>query len=216
MEMLDRTTALVSPRLRGHGTSSPLSRPPGTTCTPGRLDIMFLLRLLRPPDILIQNTPLSPPSSRPCPRAGACPTHRAWTTSPWATAATAPPFTERPGASCRPLFQGPLVLWPTLKLEPDQSPGGHPAPLVSSTSSPLSSSASESQDAPIGPRTTRGSAVQRRDVSSPNAGDGLEPSLFSPDQDPGVSAEEGVPRKPNGSLPPLPIEDDSLASIPFI
>ncbi|XP_041813771.1 rho GTPase-activating protein 23 isoform X2 [Chelmon rostratus] len=50
--------------------------------------------------------------------------------------------------------------------------------------------------------------------------DGLEPSLFSPDpQDsapaPG-STGDVAPRKPNGNLAPLPIEDDSLASIPFI
>ncbi|XP_029996376.1 rho GTPase-activating protein 23 isoform X3 [Sphaeramia orbicularis] len=49
--------------------------------------------------------------------------------------------------------------------------------------------------------------------------DGLEPSLFSPEsQDlaPVPSAGDGAPRKPNGSLAPLPLEDDSLASIPFI
>ncbi|XP_051243830.1 rho GTPase-activating protein 23 isoform X9 [Dicentrarchus labrax] len=50
--------------------------------------------------------------------------------------------------------------------------------------------------------------------------DGLEPSLFSPDpQDsapaPG-STGDVAPRRPNGNLAPLPIEDDSLASIPFI
>ncbi|XP_071324431.1 rho GTPase-activating protein 23 isoform X3 [Trachinotus anak] len=50
--------------------------------------------------------------------------------------------------------------------------------------------------------------------------DGLEPSLFSSDpQDsapaPG-STGDVAPRKPNGNLAPLPIEDDSLASIPFI
>nr|XP_019949797.1 PREDICTED: rho GTPase-activating protein 23 isoform X4 [Paralichthys olivaceus] len=50
--------------------------------------------------------------------------------------------------------------------------------------------------------------------------DGLEPSLFSSDpQDsaaaPGSSGDV-APRKPNGNLAPLSIEDDSLASIPFI
>ncbi|XP_019114236.2 rho GTPase-activating protein 23 isoform X3 [Larimichthys crocea] len=50
--------------------------------------------------------------------------------------------------------------------------------------------------------------------------DGLEPSLFSPDpQDsapaPG-STGDVAPRKANGNLAPLPIEDDSLASIPYI
>ncbi|XP_041634476.1 rho GTPase-activating protein 23 isoform X6 [Cheilinus undulatus] len=50
--------------------------------------------------------------------------------------------------------------------------------------------------------------------------DGLEPSLFSPDLEdsaPGPGSTGDVaPRKTNGSLAPLPIEDDSLASIPFI
>ncbi|KAM9843924.1 rho GTPase-activating protein 23 [Aulostomus maculatus] len=50
--------------------------------------------------------------------------------------------------------------------------------------------------------------------------DGLEPSLFSPDPldsapAPG-SAGDGAPRKPNGNVVPLSLEDDSLASIPFI
>ncbi|KAM8723418.1 rho GTPase-activating protein 23 isoform 2-T2 [Acanthopagrus schlegelii] len=50
--------------------------------------------------------------------------------------------------------------------------------------------------------------------------DGLEPSLFSPDPPDSAPAPgstgDVAPRKPNGNLAPLPIEDDSLASIPFI
>lgn len=50
--------------------------------------------------------------------------------------------------------------------------------------------------------------------------DGLEPSLFSPEaQDSApaaVSTGDVAPRKANSNLAPLPIEDDSLASIPFI
>ncbi|KAK9535314.1 hypothetical protein VZT92_007702 [Zoarces viviparus] len=50
--------------------------------------------------------------------------------------------------------------------------------------------------------------------------DGLEPSLFSPDPQDAAPAPgskgDGAPRKPNGNLAPLPVEDDSLASIPFI
>ncbi|XP_029912813.1 rho GTPase-activating protein 23 isoform X3 [Myripristis murdjan] len=50
--------------------------------------------------------------------------------------------------------------------------------------------------------------------------DGLEPTLFSPEPQEAATAPrpagDGVPRKPNGNLAPLPIEDDSLASIPFI
>ncbi|XP_028310034.1 rho GTPase-activating protein 23 isoform X3 [Gouania willdenowi] len=50
--------------------------------------------------------------------------------------------------------------------------------------------------------------------------DELEPSLFSPEPKDAVPASssmgDAAPRKPNGNLAPLPIEDDSLASIPFI
>lgn len=50
--------------------------------------------------------------------------------------------------------------------------------------------------------------------------DGLEPPVFSLDPQDSVPAPrstgDGAPRKPNGNLAPLPIEDDSLASIPFI
>uniref|UniRef100_A0A3B4VNY1 Rho GTPase activating protein 23 n=1 Tax=Seriola dumerili TaxID=41447 RepID=A0A3B4VNY1_SERDU len=50
--------------------------------------------------------------------------------------------------------------------------------------------------------------------------DGLEPSLFSSDPQDSAPASgstgDVAPRKPNGNLAPLPIEDDSLASIPFI
>ncbi|XP_076000154.1 rho GTPase-activating protein 23 isoform X3 [Genypterus blacodes] len=49
--------------------------------------------------------------------------------------------------------------------------------------------------------------------------DGLESPLFSPEPQDSASAPsagDGAPRKPNGNLAPLPIEDDSLASIPFI
>ncbi|KAF3699883.1 Rho GTPase-activating protein 23 Rho-type GTPase-activating protein 23 [Channa argus] len=50
--------------------------------------------------------------------------------------------------------------------------------------------------------------------------DGFEPSVISPDPQDSAPASGSigdiVPRKPNGNLAPLPIEDDSLASIPFI
>ncbi|KAF7661553.1 hypothetical protein LDENG_00259310 [Lucifuga dentata] len=49
--------------------------------------------------------------------------------------------------------------------------------------------------------------------------DGLEPPVFPPEPQDSASAPstgDGAPRQPNGSLRPLPIEDDSLASIPFI
>ncbi|XP_044038541.1 rho GTPase-activating protein 23 isoform X7 [Siniperca chuatsi] len=72
------------------------------------------------------------------------------------------------------------------------------------------------QKPPTGRRNTHG--MRHPHYALPM--DGLEPSLFSPDpQDsapaPG-STREVAPHKPNGNLAPLSIEDDSLASIPFI
>lgn len=54
--------------------------------------------------------------------------------------------------------------------------------------------------------------------------DGLEPSLFSPEPKDSAlapasgsgSTGDGAARRPNGNLTPLSMEDDSLASIPFI
>ncbi|XP_008327681.1 rho GTPase-activating protein 23 isoform X5 [Cynoglossus semilaevis] len=70
------------------------------------------------------------------------------------------------------------------------------------------------------PPTGRRNAHNMRHPHYALAMDGLEPSLFAFDpQDSAsalVSTEDVAPHKPNGNLAPLPIEDDSLASIPFI
>lgn len=141
-----------------------------------------------------------------------------------------------------PSYSGPHLNWnPTPKTSP---PEGTPAPVTTSTASPLTSTTPESQERvyrPTNHERERGSVEGQSEVvvaqtqevvmrQKPPTGrrnahgmrhphyalpmDGLEPSLFSPD--PLDSTGEGAPRKPNGNLAPLSIEDDSLASIPFI
>uniref|UniRef100_A0A3P8RV86 Rho GTPase activating protein 23 n=1 Tax=Amphiprion percula TaxID=161767 RepID=A0A3P8RV86_AMPPE len=135
-----------------------------------------------------------------------------------------------------PSYSGPHLNW---------NPEGTSAPVAASTASPLASAAPETQDKayrPTNHERERGAAeaelaAQTQEVvmrQKPPTGrrnahgmrhphyalpmDGLEPSLFSPepkDSTPG-STGDVAPRKPNGNLAPLPIEDDSLASIPFI
>ncbi|XP_029294572.1 rho GTPase-activating protein 23 isoform X3 [Cottoperca gobio] len=143
-----------------------------------------------------------------------------------------------------PSYSGPHMNWnPTPKTSP---PEGTTAPLPASAASPLASATPESQDRayrPTNHERERGSVEAQVEVAQiqevvlrqkPPTGrrnahgmrhphyalpmDGLEPSLFSPDpQDPAPGSKGDVaPRKPNGNLAPLPIEDDSLASIPFI
>uniref|UniRef100_UPI0037E71B1B rho GTPase-activating protein 23 isoform X2 n=1 Tax=Semicossyphus pulcher TaxID=241346 RepID=UPI0037E71B1B len=142
-----------------------------------------------------------------------------------------------------PSYSGPHLNWnPT----PKSPPEGTAAPLTASTSSPLASETQDRAYRPTNHERERGSVegqaeavAQTQEVvlrQKPPTGrrnahgmrhphyvlpmDGLEPSLFSPDPDdsgpaPG-STGDVAPRKPNGNLAPLPIEDDSLASIPFI
>lgn len=70
------------------------------------------------------------------------------------------------------------------------------------------------------PPTGRRNAYGMRHPHYPLPVDGLESALFSPEpQDSAPTAASmggGVHHKPKSSLPPIPIEDDSLASIPFI
>uniref|UniRef100_A0AAQ4QH61 Rho GTPase activating protein 23a n=1 Tax=Gasterosteus aculeatus aculeatus TaxID=481459 RepID=A0AAQ4QH61_GASAC len=143
-----------------------------------------------------------------------------------------------------PSYSGPHMNWnPTPKTSP---PEGTASPLAASAASHLASSTPESQDkayrptnhererGPVEGQAEAAAAAQTQEVvlrQKPPTGrrnahgmrhphyalpmDGLEPSLFSPDPQDAATAP-GAPRKPNGNLAPLPIEDDSLASIPFI
>ncbi|XP_058510712.1 rho GTPase-activating protein 23 isoform X4 [Solea solea] len=143
-----------------------------------------------------------------------------------------------------PSYSGPHLNWnPTPKTSP---PEGTTPAITASTSSPLASATPESQDRvyrPTNHERERESVEVQAEVTQevvlrqkPPTGrrnahgmrhphyvlpmDGLEPSLFSSDPQDSASAPgstgDVAPRKPNGNLAPLQIEDDSLASIPFI
>uniref|UniRef100_A0A3B4WFP1 Rho GTPase activating protein 23 n=1 Tax=Seriola lalandi dorsalis TaxID=1841481 RepID=A0A3B4WFP1_SERLL len=89
-----------------------------------------------------------------------------------------------------PSYSGPHLNWnPTPKTSP---PEVSAAPLTSSTASPLAST----QEVVLRQKPPTG----RRNDSAPASG----------------STGDVASHKPNGNLAPLPIEDDSLASIPFI
>ncbi|XP_061703297.1 rho GTPase-activating protein 23 isoform X4 [Syngnathoides biaculeatus] len=137
-----------------------------------------------------------------------------------------------------PSYSGPHMNWNTTpKTSPPEG-----APVIS-TAAPLASISPESQERAYRPTNhERGSAevpVQTQEVvmrQKPPSGrrnahglrhphyalpmDGLEPSLFSPEPPDSAatssSSGDAVPFKANGNLVPLSLEDDSLASIPFI
>ncbi|XP_077589879.1 LOW QUALITY PROTEIN: rho GTPase-activating protein 23 [Stigmatopora nigra] len=131
-----------------------------------------------------------------------------------------------------PSYSGPHLNWNT------SPPEG--APTVSP---PLASTSPESQDrayrptnhergpVEITPQTQEVVMRQKPPTGRRNAHgmrhphyalpmEGLEPSLFSPEPPDSVatssSSGDTVPIKANGNLAPLSLEDDSLASIPFI
>ncbi|XP_061604564.1 rho GTPase-activating protein 23-like isoform X3 [Phyllopteryx taeniolatus] len=135
-------------------------------------------------------------------------------------------------------YSGPHLNWNTTpKTSPPEG-----APVLSATT-PLASISPESQERVYRPTNhERGSAevpAQTQEVvmrQKPPSGrrnahglrhphyalpmDGLEPSLFSPEPPDSAatssSSGDAVQFKANGNLVPLSLEDDSLASIPFI
>ncbi|CAF94636.1 unnamed protein product, partial [Tetraodon nigroviridis] len=144
-----------------------------------------------------------------------------------------------------PSYSGPHLNW---NPNPKSPPEGDTAPTTATAASPLTSSSPETQSREYRPTNherdqgpeeegQEEAVAQTQEVvlrQKPPTGrrnafgmrhphyalpvDGLEPSLFSPEDSapaPG-SREDGAPRKPNGNLAPVPNEDDSLASIPFI
>ncbi|XP_033826680.1 rho GTPase-activating protein 23 isoform X3 [Periophthalmus magnuspinnatus] len=244
MEMLDRTT--VSPRFE-RWNQQPPQPPPRNDLYPRQTGHYVPPKApasSRHPHPKHPTPPHSqPPQQQAVPQSRRLPHTQSMDDQPVGYRSYSPSFYRKTGRIMQAhSFRDPSYSGPHLNWNPTSPPEANPAPLVSSTSSPLSSSASESQDRsyrPTNHERERGATeevtAQTQEVvlrQKPPTGrrnaqclrqahyalpiDGLEPSLFSPDQDPGVSAEEGTSRKPNGSLAPLPIEDDSLASIPFI
>lgn len=138
-----------------------------------------------------------------------------------------------------PSYSGPHLNWnPT----PKSPPEGDATPMTATSSSPETQnseyrptnherdqgSKEEGQEEAVTqtqevvlrqkPPTGRRNAFGMRHPHYALPMDGLEPSLFSPEDSASApsSTDDGAPRKPNGNLAPVPIEDDSLASIPFI
>uniref|UniRef100_A0AAV2KDF5 Rho GTPase-activating protein 23 n=1 Tax=Knipowitschia caucasica TaxID=637954 RepID=A0AAV2KDF5_KNICA len=245
MEMLDRTTVLVSPRFDRPPQPPPrndlYSRQTGHHVPP---QAPAASRHAHPKHPTPTHQPPLPPQQQAVPQSRRLPHTQSMGDQPVGYRSYSPSFYRKTGRIMQahsfrdPSYSGPHLNWNTTS-----PPEATPAPLVSSASSPLSSSSSESRDRSYRPtnhdreRVAVEEAVsaQTQEVvlrQKPPTGrrnaqcmrqahyalpiDGLEPSLFSPDQDLALSAEKVAPRKPNGSLAPLPIEDDSLASIPFI
>uniref|UniRef100_H3CK23 Rho GTPase activating protein 23 n=1 Tax=Tetraodon nigroviridis TaxID=99883 RepID=H3CK23_TETNG len=99
-----------------------------------------------------------------------------------------------------PSYSGPHLNW---NPNPKSPPEGDTAPTTATAASPLTSSSPETQS-----RTQEVVLRQKPPTGRRNAFEDSAPA-------PG-SREDGAPRKPNGNLAPVPNEDDSLASIPFI
>lgn len=140
-------------------------------------------------------------------------------------------------------FRDPSYSGPHLNWNPKTSPPeGSPVPISASTASPLAFAAHVPQDKtyrPTNHERERGAAEGQSETQTqevvlrqkpPNGRrptrhphyalpvEGLEPSMFSPDPKDSTHGSFGdaAPRKPNGNLAPLTVEEDSLASIPFI
>uniref|UniRef100_A0A8P4JZU4 Rho GTPase activating protein 23a n=1 Tax=Dicentrarchus labrax TaxID=13489 RepID=A0A8P4JZU4_DICLA len=111
-----------------------------------------------------------------------------------------------------PSYSGPHLNWnPT----PKSPPEGTTAPITASTAPPLASASPESQDRayrPTNHERERGSVEGQAEVAQ------TQEVVLRQKPPTGRRNAYGdvAPRRPNGNLAPLPIEDDSLASIPFI
>ncbi|XP_038151756.1 rho GTPase-activating protein 23 isoform X3 [Cyprinodon tularosa] len=258
MEMLDRASAgLVSPRSERHPWPQQASQPPHRTDAYPRP---------RCHTVVAQTSAVPRPShskhhpqthnqtqsQQPAAQSKRLPAGQSMDEQQVGYRSYSPSFYRKTGRILQqaqsfrdPTYSGPHLNWnPVPKNGPAE---GSSAPLIASSSAPLTSVSPESQDRayrPTNHERERGAvegqgemAVQTQEVvlrQKPPTGrrnpnrhphygitmDELEPSLFSPEpKDTNVhpgSAEELTPRKANGNLAPLSLEEDSLASIPFI
>ncbi|KAJ0057919.1 hypothetical protein NL108_004435 [Boleophthalmus pectinirostris] len=222
MEMLDRTT--VSPRFeRWNQPPQPPPRNDLYPRQTGHYVPPQAPAASRHPHPKHSTSPhTQPPQQQAVPQSRRLPHAQSMDDQPVGYRSYSPSFYRKTGRIMQAhSFRDPSYSGPHLNWNPTSPPETTPAPLVSSTSSPLSSSASESQDRsyrPTNHERERGTAeevtAQTQEVvlrQKPPTGrrnaqcmrqahyalpiDGLEPSLFSPDQDPGASGEEGAPRK---------------------
>ncbi|CAB1341649.1 unnamed protein product [Coregonus sp. 'balchen'] len=140
-----------------------------------------------------------------------------------------------------PSYLGPHLSWaPTPKTSPPEGVvPSVPSPLASTTPEPLDRAyhptnhergavegqvevVAQTQEVKLRqkPPTGRRSAHAMRHPHYTLPVDGTEPPVFPPDPHDAVPAPrpsgEGAPRRTNGNLAPLSVEDDAMASIPFI
>uniref|UniRef100_A0A3B4W9N9 Rho GTPase activating protein 23 n=1 Tax=Seriola lalandi dorsalis TaxID=1841481 RepID=A0A3B4W9N9_SERLL len=171
----------------------------------------------------LQQAPQPPPRTDAAPQTRRLPPGQSMDDQPVGYRSYSPSFYRKTGRIMQqahsfrdPSYSGPHLNWnPTPKTSP---PEVSAAPLTSSTASPLASTQEVvlRQKPPTGRRNAHG--LRHPHYALPM--DGLEPSLFSSDPQDSAPASgstgDVASHKPNGNLAPLPIEDDSLASIPFI
>uniref|UniRef100_A0A3Q1G1N5 Rho GTPase activating protein 23a n=1 Tax=Acanthochromis polyacanthus TaxID=80966 RepID=A0A3Q1G1N5_9TELE len=244
LEMLDRaTTGLVSPRFERPSWLQQAPQPPPRTDAYPRQGSHF--GATQAPPVSRPSHPKHHPQTQnqpqqATPQSRRLPPGQSVDDQPVGYRSYSPSFYRKTGRIMQQAhsFRDPSYSGPHLNWNPD-------APVTTSTASPLTSAGPESQDRayrPTNHERERGAvetelAAQTQEVvmrQKPPTGrrnahgmrhphyalpmDGLEPSLFSPepkDSTPG-STGDVAPHKPNGNLAPLPVEDDSLASIPFI
>ncbi|XP_055746683.1 rho GTPase-activating protein 23-like isoform X6 [Salvelinus fontinalis] len=140
-----------------------------------------------------------------------------------------------------PSYLGPHLSWaPTPKTSPPEGVvPSVPSPLASTTPEPLDKAyrptnhergavegqvevVAQTQEVKLRqkPPTGRRSAHAMRHPHYTLPVDGTEPPVFPPDPHNAAPAPrpsgEGVPHRTNGNLAPLSVEDDAMASIPFI
>ncbi|XP_061906109.1 rho GTPase-activating protein 23 isoform X1 [Entelurus aequoreus] len=239
LEMLDRAAAgLVSPRCERW--NQPPKPPPRTDLHQkhgGQYPAKQAPQMPRHSQPNSKNPQQAPPKNR------RLPSGQSMDDQPVGYRSYSPSFYRKTGRIMQqaqsfrdPSYSGPHLNWNTSP--PEGAPATSPAPLLTSPESqdrayrPTNHERERGSTAEVVVAQTQEVVMRQKPPSGRRNAhgmrhphyalpmDGLEPSLFSPeppDSAPASSSSgETVPFKANGSLVPLSLEDDSLASIPFI
>ncbi|XP_053706800.1 rho GTPase-activating protein 23 isoform X3 [Synchiropus splendidus] len=245
LEMLDRATGMVSPRFERPSWNQP-PKPPPRTVTYQRDGGHFSAPQPRPKPQHSQSHSQPQPQQQAAPQNRRLPAGQSMDDQPVGYRSYSPSFYRKTGRIMQqahsfrdPSYSGPHLNWnPAPKTSPPEST---PSPLSASTTTPESQDKvyrptnHERERGPVEaevvaqtqevvlrqkPPTGRRNAYGMRHPHYALPIDGLEPSLFSTDPQESFTVPESTgdaaPRKANGNLVPLTVEDDSLASIPFI